>query len=55
VTGVPEEAAHPGAEVEIIGPNQTVDQVAERAGTIPYEILTSLGRRYSRIYTDGAP
>jgi alanine racemase len=27
-----------------------VDDVAERAGTIGYEILTSLGRRYSRHY-----
>lgn len=53
VTGVPVEVAHPGAEVEIIGPNQTIDQVAERAGTIPYEILTSLGHRYSRNYTGG--
>ncbi|MBT5414773.1 MAG: alanine racemase [Rhodospirillaceae bacterium] len=53
VTGVPAEIAHPGAEVEIIGPGQTIDQVAERADTIPYEILTSLGRRYSRVYTGG--
>lgn len=32
----------------ILGPHQTVDQLAERAGTIGYEILTSLGGRYSR-------
>ncbi|MDA0703803.1 MAG: alanine racemase [Proteobacteria bacterium] len=55
VSEVPAEVAHPGAEVEIIGPNQTIDQVAERAGTIPYEILTSLGQRYSRTYTGGTP
>ena len=31
----------------ILGPHQTVDQLAEIAGTIGYEILTSLGRRYT--------
>jgi alanine racemase len=30
----------------ILGPHQTVDQLAEIAGTIVYEILTSLGQRY---------
>lgn len=54
VSGVPAELARPGAEIEIIGPHQTIDQVAERADTIPYEILTGLGRRYSRIYKGGA-
>jgi alanine racemase len=33
---------------------QTVDTVADAAGTIGYEILTSLGRRYSRRYCQGA-
>jgi len=32
----------------ILGPKQSIDQLADRAGTIGYEILTSLGRRYSR-------
>ena len=32
----------------VIGPHQTVDQLAAQAGTIGYEILTSLGRRYPR-------
>lgn len=40
-----------GDWAEIIGPGQTVDQVAEQAGTIGYEILTSLGKRYQRNYT----
>lgn len=39
-----------GDLVEIIGENQTLKDVADAAGTIPYEILTSLGRRYRRIY-----
>jgi len=29
-----------------------VDDVAEAAGTIGYEILTGLGRRYHRRYVD---
>ena len=40
-----------GDFAEIIGPHQTVDDVAAQAGTIGYEILTSLGKRYKRIYT----
>jgi alanine racemase len=28
----------------------TVDEVAAGMGTIPYEVLTSLGRRYHRVY-----
>ena len=32
----------------ILGPQQTVDDLANTAGTIGYEILTSLGRRYHR-------
>lgn len=34
----------------ILGPHQTVDQLADAAGTIGYEILTSLGGRYKRAY-----
>ncbi|MEM9468135.1 MAG: alanine racemase [Actinomycetota bacterium] len=38
----------PGSAAELIGPAVTIDDVAEAAGTIPYEILTSLGDRYRR-------
>jgi alanine racemase len=48
-TGCPD--AVPGAMVELIGPNQGVDDLATAAGTIGYEILTSLGSRYTRRYT----
>jgi alanine racemase len=34
--------------LDILGPHQTVDDLAEGAGTIGYEILTSLGPRYRR-------
>lgn len=48
VTDAP--AAHPGAWAEILGPNQPIDRLAEAAGTIGYEVLTSLGSRYERRY-----
>ncbi len=54
VSQIPENVAHPGAMVDLIGPNNPVDDVAMRAGTIGYEILTSLGDRYHRVYVDGA-
>ena len=34
----------------VLGPDQTVDAAADAAGTIGYEILTSLGQRYARLY-----
>ena len=40
-----------GDWLDLVGPRQDVDAVAARAGTIGYEILTSLGRRYTRVYT----
>ena len=54
VTGVPETIAKRGAWVELIGPNMPLDDVAARAGTIGYELLTSIGHRYQRIYVGGA-
>ena len=48
VTAVPEGQIAEGDLVELIGPNQRLDDVARDAGTISYEILTSLGRRYER-------
>lgn len=48
VSGLPEGALTLGDMVELIGPNQTLEMVAADAGTIPYEILTGLGRRYAR-------
>ncbi len=40
-----------GSMVEVIGPNQSLDALASSASTISYEILTSLGGRYKRVYT----
>ena len=50
VTDVPSPPER-GGWVTLLGREIGVDQLAERAGTIGYEVLTSLGRRYRRIYT----
>jgi alanine racemase len=39
VTGCAE--AQPGAMVEFLGPNATLDEIAQLAATAPYEILTT--------------
>ena len=49
-TDAPAGAARRGAPVEVLGPTIRIDEFGERAGTIGYEILTSLGRRYRRAY-----
>lgn len=48
VTDVP--GATAGSWLDLIGPANPVDDVAARAGTNGYEILTGLGRRYARRY-----
>ena len=48
VTDVPAAHLYSGAPVELIGPHQTLDQVAADADTLSYEILTQLSRRYER-------
>jgi alanine racemase len=53
VTDVPEGAVRQGETVVLIGDGLTVDEVGARAGTIGYEILTGLGRRYARTYRGG--
>jgi alanine racemase len=50
VTDVDERHLQPGAYVDLISAEQPVDTVAAQAGTIAYEILTSLGQRYYRNY-----
>lgn len=39
-----------GAAVSLMGADQTIDDLADAAGTIGYEILTALGSRYDRRY-----
>jgi alanine racemase len=43
-------AAQPGRWLELLGPGQTPDDVAQAAGTNGYEVLTSLGHRFQRVY-----
>jgi alanine racemase len=50
VTGVPEGAIKAGDFIELFGKNIPLDDAARAAGTIGYELLTSLGRRYHRLY-----
>jgi len=45
-----EETPKQGDWIEILGPHQTIDDLARDMDTIPYEILTSLGHRYHRRY-----
>lgn len=42
--------ARVGDEVEIFGKHIPVTEVAEKLGTIPYEVLTSVSHRVKRIY-----
>ncbi|MCY4304762.1 MAG: alanine racemase [Aestuariivita sp.] len=42
------ELDHMPQTLNLIGPHQTIDDLAKAAGTIGYEILTSLGERYDR-------
>ncbi|WP_184358647.1 alanine racemase [Rhizobium sp. BK602] len=50
VTALPEGTLTLGSLVEVLGPHQTLEDIAEAAGTISYEILTRLGHRYARRY-----
>ncbi|MCR6725646.1 alanine racemase [Agrobacterium fabrum] len=50
ISALPEGALTQGSLVQMIGPDQTLEDIANDAGTIAYEILTGLGRRYRRSY-----
>jgi alanine racemase len=54
VTDLEKNAARRGHMVTLIGEGVTVDELAHHFGTIGYEVLTSLGRRYARVYKGGA-
>jgi alanine racemase len=53
ISALPPARLHAGDLVELIGPHQSVDDIAAAADTIGYEILTSLGDRFHRRYEDG--
>ena len=50
VTDLPVAKVGRGDTVTLLGDGISVDDLAARAGTIGYEVLTSLGRRYRRVY-----
>ncbi len=51
VTDIEPGQAGRGTMVELLGRNITVDDLADAAGTIGFEVLTSLGSRYARVYS----
>ena len=53
VTGLPPGSVKPGDWAVLLGEGMDADELAAAAGTIGYEILTSLGARYARSYTGG--
>ncbi len=50
VTDAPEGLVAPGSFLDLIGGSLHLEEVAQSAGTIGYEMLTALGRRYARHY-----
>jgi alanine racemase len=50
VTDLERNAVRRGHLVTLIGEGITVDELAHHFGTIGYEVLTSLGSRYARVY-----
>lgn len=53
VTDLPPNAARRGQMATLLGEGITVDELARHFGTIAYEVLTSLGPRYARVYRGG--
>jgi len=50
ISALPQDRLQLGSLVEVLGPSQTLEDIARDAGTIAYEILTGLGQRYERQY-----
>lgn len=41
-----------GDTIELLGVNQSLQELASKMGTIPYEVLTNMGSRVKRVYTE---
>lgn len=54
ITDLPEKATRRGHMVTLLGDGITVDELGHHFGTIGYEVLTSLGHRYARVYKGGS-
>jgi alanine racemase len=50
VTQLPEGAVRRGDLATLIGDGMSIDDLAAAMGTVGYEVLTNLGRRYHRVY-----
>jgi alanine racemase len=53
VTDLSDGAVRRGDFATLIGGRVSVDDLAAGMGTIGYEVLTHLGRRYHRVYKGG--
>jgi alanine racemase len=53
ITDLPPGSVKRGDFATVIGEGRDVDALGEMLGTIGYEVLTSLGRRYARVYKGG--
>src|ERR1700737_2394565 len=53
ITDLDKNAARRGHMVTLIGEGITVDELAHTFDTIGYEVMTSLGKRYARLYKGG--
>src|SRR5437016_1882339 len=53
ITDLEKNAVRRGHMATLIGEGITVDELAHHFGTIGYEVLTSLGPRYARLYKGG--
>ena len=53
IGAIAEDKARVGAWVDLIGGAGMLDELAAQGGTIGYELLTALGRRYRRVYLGG--
>ena len=45
-------SVHVGDAVELFGQKQRVDSLAERVGTIPYELTCAVSKRVPRLYME---
>jgi alanine racemase len=51
VTEIPESLLPMGGWCRLIGGDRSIETIAKLAGTVPYEILLRLGKRFHRVYT----
>jgi alanine racemase len=54
VTDIADYDVAPGSYATLVGPEQSLEDAGRAAGTIGYEILTRLGRRFQRVYVGDA-